>query len=46
MREHIVKTPNTDYCYFSYGNIICRHLQIWDLFYEHTLIIKNVDYIT
>ena len=25
---------------FSYGNIICRHLQIWDLLYEHTLIIK------
>ena len=22
MRKHSVKTPNADYCYFSYGNII------------------------
>ena len=25
---------------FSYGNIICRHLQICYLLYEHTLIIN------
>ena len=25
---------------FSYGYIICRHLQIWYLLYEHTLIIN------
>ena len=24
---------------FSYGNIICQHLQIWDVLYEYTLII-------
>ena len=39
MREHSVKTRTHRLLLFSYGNIICRHLQIWDLLYEHTLII-------